>query len=325
MRIRNLCSGVVAAAIAAAVTAPIAAEDSKALEVLAGARQAIGGRKLDALKTLTLEASLQRNVNTMQLNSDVEILLELPDKYLRSDTSSGMMASTMSTGFNGEKAIRPAGATAMAGGGMIIRMGPGGPMPSGEKPSPEEQERLDQQMLRSARADLSRLMLGWFATAHPAINAEYSYAGEAESPDGKAVVIDAKNADGFSARLFIDHETKLPLMVTYRGPQPRIVTQGGPRPGGTATRGGGQEPVRREMTEEERKKMREDADRQIKELQSQPPTQVDFALYFEDWREVDGVKFPHKIRRAVSGATNEEWTITRVKVNPKIDARKFEG
>ena len=71
--------------------------------------------------------------------------------------------------------------------------------------------------------------------------------------------------------------------------------------------------------------MRAEAEKQLKELQSQPPQLVDYSLYFEDWREVDGVKFPFRIRRAMSGATNEEWTINRVKVNPKIDAKKFEG
>ena len=28
---------------------------------------------------------------------------------------------------------------------------------------------------------------------------------------------------------------------------------------------------------------------------------VDFTLFFDDWRDVDGVKFPHKMRRAVGG------------------------
>ena len=151
----------------------------------------------------------------------------------------------------------------------------------------------------------------------------YTYAGEAESPDGKATSIDAKNADGFSARLFIDQETKLPLMVTYQGPQPRMITQRGPVPGAAAPQhGGGQQAARREMTDEDRQKMRAEAEKQLKELQSQPPQLVDYSLYFEDWREVDGVKFPHKIRRAMSGATNEEWTINKVKVNPKIDSEE---
>ena len=92
-------------------------------------------------------------------------------------------------------------------------------------------------MLRNARADISRLMLGWFASTHPALAAEYTYAGEAESPDGKADVIDAKNADGFSARLFIDRESHLPLMVTYQGPQPRMITAGGPPGAGPGAAG----------------------------------------------------------------------------------------
>lgn len=303
-----------------------AGADGKATEVLAAARKAIGSKKLEGLKALTVEASVQRNVNSMQLTSDVEILLELPDKYLRSDVSSGPMSMTMNSGFVGDKVIRPANASSMAGGLMVIRMGPGGPVPSGEKPSPEEQERMDKQMIRGSRAEISRLMLGWFATAHPAIAAEYTYVGEAESPDGKADVIDAKNADGFDARLFIDRETHLPLMVTYQGPQLRMITAGGPPQGGP---GGGVRVApgaeRREMTEEERRKAREAAEKQLEELRAQPPALVEFTLFFDDWREVGGIQFPHRIRRASAGTTNEEWTVGKVKVNPKIDPKKFEG
>ena len=108
-----------------------AGADGKATEILTAARKAIGDKKLDALKSLALEASVQRNVSTMQMTSDVEILLELPDKYLRADVSSGPMSMTMSSGFVGEKVIRPANASSMAGGMMVIRMGPRGPAPSG--------------------------------------------------------------------------------------------------------------------------------------------------------------------------------------------------
>ena len=94
-----------------------AAGDGKATDVLTAARKAIGDKKLDALKTLSVEASVQRNVNTMQMTSDVEILLELPDKYVRTEVGSGPMSMAMSSGFVGDKAIRPANATSMAGGG----------------------------------------------------------------------------------------------------------------------------------------------------------------------------------------------------------------
>jgi hypothetical protein len=75
----------------------------------------------------------------------------------------------------------------------------------------------------------------------------------------------------------------------------------------------------RELTDEERKKAQDDLQKQ---LQQESPM-VEFSYFFEEWREVDGINFPHKIRRASAGETNEEWTINKVKVNPKIDAKKF--
>ena len=76
-------------------------------------------------------------------------------------------------------------------------------------------------------------MLGWFGDGPPLDRRRHTrYAGEAESPDGKAFVIDVKNADGFAARLFIDEKTHLPLMVTYKGPQPRWSRRAAGRPGG---------------------------------------------------------------------------------------------
>ena len=316
-----------ALALAPADAGIAAKSDTRAAEVLAASRQAIGDRKLNELKTLSLEAQVQRNAGAMQMSTDTEILLELPGRYLRSDTGSGPMSGGFTSGFNGDKVIRPAGASmAMAGGGMVVRFGgPGGPIPPpGEKPSPEEQERLDKMLLRNSRVELSRLMLGWFASAHPSLAAEFTYAGEAESPDGKADVSDVKDADGFNARLFIDRETRLPLMVTYQGPQPRMITTGGPPRRGAAAQGG-DVAARREMSEEERKKAADAAEKQMEAIRTQPPAMVEFTLFFDDWREVGGIRFPHKLRRASAGATSEEWTVNRVKVNPKIDPKKFDG
>jgi hypothetical protein len=299
-------------------------EDAKAASVIADARKAIGGRKLDALKSLSLEAAAQRNIGTFQMNADVELLFEMPDKYMRLDTPQGGMVSGGSTmGFNGDRPLKATASPGIGpGGAMIIRMGPSGALPPTEKPTPEQQQQIDRAVVRSSRQELSRLMLGWFGAAHPALNARYTYAGEAESPDGRAYVIDV-NADGFAARLFIDEQTHLPLMVTYRGPQGRVVTAGGPRPGGGGAQGPPQQT--RQLTDEERRNPAADAQRQEEEMLKQPPPMVDYTLYFDDWREVDGIKFPHRLRRAAAGATTEEWSINKVRVNPKIDPKKFEA
>ena len=61
----------------------------------------------------------------------------------------------------------------------------------------------------------------------------------------------------------------------------------------------------------------------LKTQMAQPAPTVEMSYFFEDWREADGINFPHKIRRASAGETNEEWTINKIKVNPKIDPKKF--
>ena len=49
-------------------------------------------------------------------------------------------------------------------------------------------------------------------------------------------------------------------------------------------------------------------------------------MFFDDWRDVDGVKFPlQDAARDGQRRPTEEWTITKVKVNPKIDPKRFES
>ena len=79
------------------------------------------------------------------------------------------------------------------------------------------------------------------------------------------------------------------------------------------------------MSEEDRRKAQAEIDKQIKEVQRQPPAMADYTVFFEDWREADGVKFPFKMRRAMGSETTEEWTVSKIKVNPKIDPKRFAG
>ena len=258
----------------------------------------------------------------MQTQTGVEMLVEMPDKYVRTDTMTNMMNATITTGFNGDRAIMPSGMRAMPGGGMVMTMGTpaGGAQhpPQGEAPTPEQLAQINASSLKNYRQEVSRLMLGWFGATHPSLKSTYTYAGEAESPDGKAYVIDVKDADGFAARLFIDQNSKLPLMVTYQG-RARTVMTAGATPGMTRVTGAGSsgtQTTSRPLNEEDLKKLQAQA-------AAQPAAMVEYTLFFDDWREVDGINFPHVIRRAAKGATDEEWAISKVKVNPKLDAKRF--
>ena len=208
---------------------------------------------------------------------------------------------------------------------MVIRMGPGGADARREADARAAGARWTRSALRAARQDVvaadARLVRAWRI---PRSNVTYTYAGEAESPDGKADVIDVKDADGFTARLFIDQQTHLPLMLTYQGPQRRVMTAGGPMTGRRRRRAGAElvaADERRGPQEDERQTCRSRSSR----CAAQPPTMVEYRLFFADWTDVDGIKFPMKLQRATGGTTDEEWTITKVKVNPKIDPKKFDS
>ena len=47
-------------------------------------------------------------------------------------------------------------------------------------------------------------------------------------------------------------------------------------------------------------------------------------LYFADYRDVDGLKLPFRLRRAVGADTTEETILDRFRINTKVDSRKFE-
>jgi hypothetical protein len=51
---------------------------------------------------------------------------------------------------------------------------------------------------------------------------------------------------------------------------------------------------------------------------------VENRLYFADFRDVDGLQLPFRVRRAVGPDTTEETTFDRYKLNAKIDPKKFE-
>ena len=55
-----------------------------------------------------------------------------------------------------------------------------------------------------------------------------------------------------------------------------------------------------------------------------PQAPVENRLYFADYRDVDGMQFPFRLRRAVGPDTIEETTFDRFKINAKIDPKKFE-
>jgi hypothetical protein len=51
---------------------------------------------------------------------------------------------------------------------------------------------------------------------------------------------------------------------------------------------------------------------------------VEYRMFYSDFRTVTGVRWPFRIKRAMAGETIEETTFDRIRINARIDPKKFE-
>ena len=179
--------------------------------------------------------------------------------------------------------------------------------------------------LLSVKQEYARLALGLFANA-AAYPLTFSYVAVAEAPQGRADVLEVKGEGNFTARLFINSETRLPIMVSWTTPPTNVVvTVPGQPPPATVAPGA---VVVAGPPAPPKDAPKEAMDKYAKEVLSiratAQATPVENRLYFADYRDVDGVKFPFRLRRAIGTETTEETTFDRFRVNAKIDPRKFE-
>ena len=220
---------------------PLAAQDRVA-GVLAEAKKALGGAdKVAALKGLIAEGPFRRSMGGRDMEGVMTLTIVRPDKMRRVEEISmgGMVGGPMM-----ERTSVLAGTIAwddmanrggMGGGMQIVMRGPGeGPGPGGAPAMTEEQ--MNEARVRRARVQLHR----WLAALATDGPAPWTDAGIAESPDGKADILETKEETGRVLRLFIDQQTHLPLMVQYQDPKPMVMINGGPGgPGGPGRGPGG--------------------------------------------------------------------------------------
>jgi hypothetical protein len=168
-----------------------------------------------------------------------------------------------------------------------------------------------------------------FASSFSAYPLTFTLAGVAEAPEGKADVVDVKGPGNFAARLFINSQTHLPLMLSWTTPASLVPVMPGQTPPATLPPGSvtfdapGPAPTATATPEERQKYQQDMAAARAKAMQQAKPTEN--RIYYADYRDVDGLKLPFRIRRAVGATTTEETTFDRFRINAKIDPRKFEA
>ena len=277
-----------------------ASGDTRAAELLAQARAAVGGdARLSKVQGLSCNGTAQRLIGDRQVEGELTLDLQLPDKLWRVDAISPMGDSTIlvaGQGLNGERLLRSSHIENAPPGAMIRTM-----------QAPPAGSDAEAQALRAAKAELTRLTLVLLLNAPSSMPLEFVSAGQAESPDGKADVLDVRGPGSFAARLFLDASSHRPLMLTYRGVAPRTVinVQRGPRP--AEGHGGPPAPDNPSTSAPQNGDL------------------VDIAIFLDDYRDVDGVLMPHHISRSIDGKPSEDWTFKTVALNPVFKADAFSG
>jgi len=172
-------------------TPPQPAASAAADATLAATRTALGGeKKLASVKSIVATGRTRQVRGENLVPIEFEIAMELPDKYVRKDEIPAQESQPTTVGFSG---------------GELIQL-----------PVPPEAARAGR--LATVRQDFARLTLGLFASSFDSVQLTFAYVGKAEAPQGKADVIDVKGPNNFAARLFINAETHLPIMIAWTPP-----------------------------------------------------------------------------------------------------------
>jgi hypothetical protein len=299
-RLTAIAAAVMVASFIQVEGVSVSAQD-RAGTILKDTRKALGGEdKLAGLKTLVAEGPFRRTMGGRDMEGTLVVTLGRPDKMHRLEEMQmgGMVGGPLierTVALNGTTSWEDTQNRGGMGGGMriVMQQGPG---PGGAAMT---EAQINEARTRRMRVQMYRLTAALLADA----GTEWVDAGVAESPEGKADILETKEETGRTLRLFIDQASKLPLMVQYQDPKPMVMVAGGRGPGGPG----------RPMSEE-------DIQKRAEEMRKNPPPLGTYAMHLSDFKKVDGVMLPHRIETSLDGEPNEEWTIEKYKVNASIKA-----
>ncbi len=195
-RPRNI---LLALALLLATTVVPAARQDRAPEILALARQAIGGEtRLNAVTSLSIKGSSQSDLDGMRrLSATLEIDLVPPTRFvIIRDWPAAFLQQV--GGFNGTALLE-----------QVRNAGVWRDTPLGDA-------RTDGRALAVRHREVVRYLLAWLLTVPARYQVVFRDAGEEEVAKSRADVIEATGAYEFAARLFFDRKTRRLLMITYR-------------------------------------------------------------------------------------------------------------
>ncbi|MGH9897530.1 MAG: hypothetical protein ACRD4L_01590 [Pyrinomonadaceae bacterium] len=266
----------------------------KAEDLMAQARKAVSGNKrLGSVNGLIVVGKYQRVQNSYDNSGEINVSIQLPDKFMLKrvfdfNAPGNVVTTTHVTALNGDMAWMDAYAS---GGATSLK-----------KVDPSNGE--EYKKFKKVLADqYTMYMLELLLTSPAPFPVQYTFVGEAEIPDGRADVIDVKGSEGFALRIFLNKETHLPLMYSYKTLKPTITRVT------IATDSSGKSKANSLPTPNFPERKEE---------------YIDLNIQVFDYKSVNGIMLPHRfLTKPVDGSYTEELNVTKYQINPEFKADYF--
>ena len=326
-----LCATFVAGDVATdylQASAAATARDERAEAVLRQAREAIGGEAaINAVQNLLINGAVNHKMilpggeeHTAQGN--LEMALDL----------SGKINKRIQIGVNAPGAQHEANKTVIVKRADVL---------VDRNRENSSVERFEKRLPGGNADELSRLVFGFLLKTSPSLNAVYNYLGESSVDGTTAEIVEARSENGFAVKIFIDKQSHLPLMMSYRAVAPHqfviIRKAGEPAPNPNIEKDvvilrGDVQPADKAAGDRQTKIFirKKDADGNVAEIvkpgattERVPLEEAEFQLRFSDYRSVDGLMLPHKIVQTVNGREGESITINNFQINAPNIAEKL--
>jgi hypothetical protein len=290
------------------ITGTPANDTARGATLMAEARKALGGdEKFKAIKTLEVKGKTTRAQQQQNLNGDFEIQIEMPGKFRRKEAL-GLQdfnvdiiqlvngdTATQNVEMGGGQQDIGGFSDGGGGGGNRGGRGRGGRgndiarfLTGGGSDDPEQQAKV-------VKAGMARMITALLLAPPDPI----AWIGVAESPDGRADVLQFKGPDGVDTKLLLDEKTHLPLMLQWNGTvQSFNRGRGGNEQG---RRGGNNNGNRGNATVQ----------------------QASLQMHLSDYKSANGLKFPFLIQSGANEETTEELVVKNVRVNPTFKPEQF--
>ena len=245
-------------------------------ELLAKSAASLGGAdRLRAVRSFSMTGTFRRAFPDQDRSGVYEISFMAPDKFKKVETAEATkdVRITLTQTLNNNEGWSD---TYIKKGELELNIGKPG---SGAQPvSPNARKQM--------RADFARHLLAWFIADPTLYSMGFNYARQ-DSASG-TLVLNLNGPDDFTARVVLDPNTHLPLMMNYRGRPPLIALN----------------------------------EREMKEAAT--PYETEIQVHFSDYRAEDGIVLPHLIKVESDGKFLEEFKMKTCRVNPsEVTASDF--